>query len=379
MKPRVLISGAGIAGLALARRLKLLSIDYVLLEKRKKSNDLGTGIALPFNAIQALRELGLAKQVLEVAHQVHEVTYTTKNGTVLGRASLNEPPLNQDNFVAMLRSDLYDILLDGIEKDIHFETTIEEFNLEQSTVSVRCSKATLNGEYDLVVCAEGINSTLRQQCFPGEVTTVDFKIPNWRFLVDYPNHNLQPVYMFDRTELFMAYPIHPDRLYCYAHVYDESGKYDRQDPHQFLHQLFGKFGGEVGNILARLGDRPVLSSRLRSVNKPYYSHGRIVFIGDAGNACSPLLQQGAASAFEDAICLAEQLQNNSVEEAILGYQRIRAPKVEWVLSTSDNPIKKIKVTNNPIAAFVRNMIIRRIGPLNARGWKKLANFKKLSS
>ena len=116
MKPRVLISGAGIAGLALARRLQLLSIDYVLLEKRKKSKDLGTGIALPFNAIQALRELGLAKQVLEVAHQVHEVTYTTKNGTVLGRASLNEPPLNQDNFVAMLRSDLYDILLDGIEK-----------------------------------------------------------------------------------------------------------------------------------------------------------------------------------------------------------------------------------------------------------------------
>ena len=57
MKPRVLISGAGIAGLALARRLKLLSIDYVLLEKRKKSKDLGTGIALPFNAIQALREL----------------------------------------------------------------------------------------------------------------------------------------------------------------------------------------------------------------------------------------------------------------------------------------------------------------------------------
>lgn len=332
----------------------------------------GSGIALPFNAVQALRELGLAQQVLEEAHQVHEVTYAKKNGSILGRASLDESPLNQDVFVAMRRSKLYEILLEGIEQRIHFETTIEAVNSKPSSVDVRCSDPTLNGAYDLVVSAEGIHSTLRQQCFPNEVTVVDHQIPNWRFLVDYPNHGLQPVYMFDCTELFMIYPISPDALYCYAHVYDESGRYGSGDPHEHLHKLFGTFGGEASNLLTRIEEQPIICSRLQSVKKPYYACGRTVFIGDAGNACSPLLQQGAASAFEDAICLTNQLRNYPVKEAIKAYQRARAPFVEWIVSTSDSPVKKMKILRNPIAAFVRNAIIRKRGPLNVYGWRHLA-------
>lgn len=159
-------------------------------------------LALPFNAVQALCELGLAEKVLEKAHQVYEVSYTKKNGSFLGRASLDEPPLNQDVFVAMRRDKLYEILLEGIEPRIHFDTTIEAVDSKLNSVDVRCSDPTLNGDYDLVVSAEGIYSTLRQRCFPDEITIVDHQIPNWRFLVDYPNHRLQPTYMFDRTGLF---------------------------------------------------------------------------------------------------------------------------------------------------------------------------------
>lgn len=374
-KPRVLISGAGIAGLALARCLEQSGIEYVLLEKRSHGRQESSGIALPFNAMRSLRELGLAEKVLEAAHQVHEVTYTKKNGSILGRASLDESPLNQDIFVAMRRDKLYEILLEGIEPRIHFDTMIESVDSTRNSVDLRCSDPTLNGEYDLVVSAEGIHSTLRQYCFPNEVTVVDHQIPNWRFLVDYPNHGLQPIYMFDRTELFMIYPISPDSLYCYAHVYDESGEYGSGNPHEHLHKLFGTFGGEVNHLLARMGNQPIICSRLQSVKKPYYACGRTVFIGDAGNACSPLLQQGAASAFEDAICLADQLQNHSVEAAIKAYQQARAPIVEWTVSTSDAPVKKIKMMRHPIGAFVRDTIVRKRGPLNVSGWKHLAGMR----
>lgn len=370
--PLILISGAGIAGLALARRLEQFGMEYLLLEKHSATERSTSGIALPFNAIQALRQFNLVEKVLKVAHQVHEVSYTRKDGSVLGRASLQEPPLNNDKFVAMQRSQLHEILLEGVLPRIHFETTIQAIEPQRDGVDVKCSNPALDGMFDVVVSAEGIHSSLRQQCFPGKATTVDYNMPTWRFLVEYPNHGLQPIYMLNYSELFMAYPISPDSLYCYAHVYDEAGRYQNGNPHEHLKTLFGSFGGEVNNILKRLGEQPVLCGRVESVSQPYYAKGRIVFIGDASHACSPLLQQGAAAAFEDVLCLVDQLRTHPVDQAIAEYQRIRAPRVDWVVKTSDGPIRMMKLMDNPIGAFVRDGIVRKKGPLNADGWRKLS-------
>lgn len=370
--PKILISGAGIAGLSLARLLSKAGIDFVIIEKRANDYSSGSGIALPFNAMMALRTLGLAEQVLDVAHQVHQVRYAKKNGQTIASASLDEAPLNKDKFVAMKRTELQDILAKDVVAHIHYQTVIESLAQLSDGVEIKCSNAALNGKYDLVVAAEGIHSPLRKQCYPNERTVLDHNIPTWRFIVDYPNHGLEPLYMFARTELFMAYPIGPDSLYCYGHIYDETDKYSQGNAHQHLTDVFGDFGGEVPAILKRAAEVNVQSGRLQSVARPYYSSGRIVFVGDAGNACSPLLQQGAASAFEDVICLAEQLQHHSIEQAIRSYQQIRSPRVEWIVKSSDGPIKMIKKMRNPIGAFLRTMMIKKKGPLNVVGWRYLA-------
>ena len=372
----ILISGAGIAGLALARRFEQLGIHYKIIEKHPKPSDHGLGIALPFNAIQALRELDLAKAVFASSYQVNRITYAKKNGDILSQASLLDAPLNQDHFVAMYRHQLQDILFNSLRQKVHYETTITDFENSPDGVEVTCSDQQLSAHYDLVISAEGVHANLRQKCFLDEQTVIHYDIQNWRFIHPMKNHGLQPKYYFATSELFMIYPISADLLYCYGHVYDEKKQYDNTAHIENLTHLFKNFGDIVPDIINHLKNKKIYAGRLKSVRRPYYSKKRIAFIGDASGACSPLLQQGAAAAFEDVLCLSEQLKLHSIDKALSEYESIRHARVSWILKTSDAPIQKIKIFHHPIGAIIRNTVFKRQEPLNVIGWKYLANQDK---
>ena len=57
---RVLIVGAGIAGLALARALYQRGITAEVVERVAEWQPIGAGLYLPANAVRALQELGIA-------------------------------------------------------------------------------------------------------------------------------------------------------------------------------------------------------------------------------------------------------------------------------------------------------------------------------
>ena len=104
---------------------------------------------------------------------------------------------------------------------------------------------------------------------------------------------------------------------------------------------------------------------------PVFGKGNIAIVGDASSACSPMLQQGAASAFEDIFTLIELLECYSPEEAIKHYSKIREPRVNWILKNSDEPMKLIANMDSFFKLVARNLMIRKNGPLNVLGWKKL--------
>ena len=380
---RILISGAGIAGLTMSRCLERLNIDYVIIEKYPEHKISSSGIALPFNALQALRKLDLAESVLSIAHQVKKVDYTKTNGEILASASLLEEPLNQDKIVALERSDLYDSLLDGIQEKVNYNSHIITSKNLDSGVFIESNNAEITGDYDLIICAEGLESPLRKQCFQDEATVVDHEICNWRFIVESKDHGLEPVYMLHHSELFMAYPLSKDRLYCYGHIKANAKDYSDRDHIASLKSIFRNFKGPVPSIFNILNNQKIHFSHLRSVDKPYYFSNKVVFIGDASSACSPLLQQGAACAFEDAIALTNILDNalntdTPLSNANIGiqYETARKVKVDWIVANSDGPIKLMKKMKNPLLRFMRNTMITKKGPINVQGWRALAQMKE---
>lgn len=367
----ILISGAGIAGLSLARQLKKHGIAYTIIEKKSQLDTTGAGIALPANATRALRHMGLSEFV-DKLHQINRIIYSRSNGKIISQASLLDAPLNIDKFVALDRAELLATLQDGINNEIYFNTTITGIKHQNSGLDVNFSNPKLNGYYQAIIGADGIHSKVRELCFE-PVSLVDLGVTNWRWIAEHSTKDVEPTYMFGVNNLFLAYPIGQNRIYCYAHQSDYKGEYQNADnARENLCKIFAGYKGIAKQLLTKIpSNQSIYTGRLRSVPKPLFTQQNAALIGDASSACSPMLQQGAASAFEDVIVLSELLANYPVNKALQLYQMKRIERVSWVVKTSDDSIKAFVKINSALAAMIRNLMIKRKGPLNVLGWKKL--------
>ena len=93
---------------------------------------------------------------------------------------------------------------------------------------------------------------------------------------------------------------------------------------------------------------------IEEVVTPAWTAGRVVLVGDAAHASSPNMAQGAAMAVEDALVLAELLTaDQSVEQALAGYEQRRSARVAWVQEQTHR-----RDRTRSLPAFVRNLTLR---------------------
>jgi 2-polyprenyl-6-methoxyphenol hydroxylase-like FAD-dependent oxidoreductase len=82
-------------------------------------------------------------------------------------------------------------------------------------------------------------------------------------------------------------------------------------------------------------DEQIHCAAIESLELDGWHKGRVILIGDAAHASSPMMGQGGCMAIEDAVVLAELLQSSkSVEDAIDAYLLRRRARVDWVQSQS---------------------------------------------
>lgn len=380
-KAPMLISGAGIAGLSLMRLLQNAGIPCVIIEKNATITSAGAGIALPANAVKALRIMGLGDKIDTHAHQVKDIIYAKSSGQVLSRASLMEAPLNTDKFVALPRAALQSILLEDLPPSIYFNTMIDTLEVVENGVHVTFNSPHIKeGTYAAVIGADGLHSRVGELAFDPE-PLVDLGVTTWRWLCHYPTDHLQPTYMLGSQDAFLAYPVGNNQVYCYAHRYDPTHAFIKQSQHhELIKKQFGHYKGIAKEMLSILPESSaIIAGRLRSVAQPLFAKGPIALVGDAGNACSPMLQQGAACAFEDTIVLARLLAAFPAEMACQYYEEYRHQRVNWIVNASDTPMKSINKTPSFLALWARNLYIRKKGPLNVQGWRQLLAHDPLQS
>jgi 2-polyprenyl-6-methoxyphenol hydroxylase-like FAD-dependent oxidoreductase len=364
---RVLIVGAGISGLSAAIALEKIGIIPRIIEKYNALRYDGAGIALPSNAVACLFSLGLKDALLKQAHLVKNIIYALPNEEILSVGSLTVPVLNKYPFVALQRKALIDLLVKNIKSKIEFNKTIISFKQNtlnnESTITFNDKE---NCEFDLIIAADGINSSLRQLSIP--IIPDDLGLSTWRFIANFKQKD--PIYFFGKNSTFMIYPISDTQVYCYAHMLDL--KKICSACKNALSIIFSEYPTKVRWLINSVTQKDIIFGRLISVKNPILCFNNIAFIGDSSHACSPMLQQGAAAAFEDVLTLTHLLKSYpNIKDVLNHYEKIRSPRIQWIKDHSDNPIKNMSSSITDEDYRIRNEHIKVYGPVNITNWKIL--------
>ncbi len=370
-KMKILIVGAGIAGLSFARACEQQGLKVSIIDKSDDGPQTGAGICLPANAMLAFKYLGIEQEILAAAHQVNSIEYVRHNGKSLSSSSLKKKPFNKAPFVALPRHELINILRNGLQSKISFNSSIDKFEQVDDRIKVLLHDSSRSTYYDLVVGADGLTSTLRNNIFES-TGDEDLGITTWRFNIDVDTAKIEPIYYLGNDTLLMFYPISPSQVYVYAHINDPEEKYTDLMPHDVLPEIFSSYCEKAKSLLSRITDDTVIySSRLSTISELHFSQGRTVFIGDALHGCPPSLQQGVAMAVEDALILTNSLIKYSVPNAIDAFTLLREDRVKWVVSESNSIIQRAVSGNSILGCIIRNSFIRLKGPANVVAWKEL--------
>jgi FAD-dependent urate hydroxylase len=353
---RILVVGAGIAGLGAARALRQRGLAADVVERERAWPHTGGGIYLPGNATRALRALGLESAVAERGSLITHQRLCDHRGRLLAEIELAALWGNIGPCLALHRADLHEVLAThGDPVPTRMGLPVQRLSQQTDTLTVEFGDATAEG-YDLVIGADGIHSTVRQLAVgDGAVRPVGQLA--WRFVTECPPEVTTWTVLLGRDVTFLAVPIGRDRVYCYCDAPTEPTP-QGDDATRRLAELLTGFATPVPAILDTLDpDGAVHVAPIEEVTLDGWSRGSVLLIGDAAHATSPNMAEGAAMALEDGLVLAECVASGrDIAQAVARFQARRRPRTQWVLAQTH---RRDRTRNLPPA--LRNLVLRRWG------------------
>ncbi|RWE88262.1 FAD-dependent monooxygenase [Mesorhizobium sp.] len=363
---RAVIIGAGIAGLAVAKGLRLLGWETEIYEQASELKPLGAGLSLSANALRALRTLGLYEAVVAEAQPIHRLDLLDDKGQVLQSTDFQRfsQQYGHLSMAVLHRGDLHKALLSELPRFV-IRTEMECVDARQVGDNIALRFA--NGEIvesELVLACDGIHSAVRRALFP-QSREHFARYACWRAIAPGFPQGMDPARLTESwgagKRIGLA-AIPGERVYWFACC----GANHRDDPKLAqadlaeVQAMFSGFHEPVPEVLDRTpADSLIWADILDLDPMPSFTRGRAVLLGDAAHAVTPDLGQGAGLAMEDAAVLAALFGGLPADRAIREYDKRRLDRAHRV-AVESRLYAKIAQWQNPLVVPLRNLLVKSI-------------------
>lgn len=330
---KIIICGAGIAGLALAHRLSTAGIEVIVIERSPGPRPQGYMIDFFGPGYDAIEAMGLLPAVEAVAYHLDEATLVDDQGR--RRASIDPLQFAAGPLLSIMRPDLERVLRDNLPAavDLRFGSNLVSVADQGDEVIVTLDDGTvLSG--DLLVGADGIHSAVRRLVFGPETDFLRYLgFHTAAFTFDAPAIHEQIKGRFCLTDTagrqMGFYGLRDGRVACFA-VHRTPDPTLPADLRAAVRTTYRGLGWVVPEALERCpSPAEIYYDQVAQIVLPSWSKGRVVLVGDSCFAVSLLAGQGASLAIAGAYVLADQLaRTRSVNTALSAYERLWRPVAE---------------------------------------------------
>jgi 2-polyprenyl-6-methoxyphenol hydroxylase-like FAD-dependent oxidoreductase len=311
---KILISGAGIAGLTLAVLLKEQGHDLLVVEHDEAVPTEGYMMDFFGSGWDVAERMGLTDKLRALHYPIDALQFVGELGDVYASVPISRvTDALGGKYVYLRRRDLVRILYERAQSlgvEVRFDTEITELEDTGKHVEVAFDYGS-DGFFALVFGADGVHSGVRSLVF-GEERQFARYLGAYVAAFHLADHDFpvgRAMKLHEETDRVAAYyPLDDKRLdatYVFRHELSNVSYEDRLD---FVREAY-KGAGWIGEAMldAYQGREPIFFDTLTQIAMPRWSRGRVALLGDACGCLTLLAGQGSHMAMAGAYVIAREL------------------------------------------------------------------------